>query len=742
MKDMSQRLRRRSRLLRLTLTLALVGVVSRMFYLHTVEGASLSNQATRMWTNDKTIPALRGTIFDRNNVKMAYTAKAYIVYVDPSQMKDAANIDHSKMVADLLAPILHVPVDQYSKLENMFSSGIKGWVIVAPWGSMIDQDQHDQIVALQNKVEKQYTGFVPGIYFDTASKRVYPNGVFASHVLGFVNTLGQGVTGIEEEYQKVLQGHTGSERYLGDIAGNPLPYGQMVSKPVQNGDNLQLTIDSTIQHYVEVALDDAINKYKPYRAAIIVTDPNTGAVLAMGSRPTFDPNHYGDASSSSVLYQNWAVSSTFEPGSTFKIATLTAALDQQKLNLSDKYDSGSMMVDGALVHDWNWDGVHGGWGRITYHDAFIHSSNVGFAKIALNLGAPLLYQYIDKFGFNAPTGIDLPGEATSLLFPVATIRPIELATTGYGQGISVTPIQQVAAVGAVANGGRLLRPYVVGEIIDPETGRVISTTKPKVQGIVASSDTMTKVRQMMEDEINTDREAYIPGYDVAGKTGTASIPKKGGGYYDNQNRYITSFIGFAPAKKPAVEIYVTVDTPETDLAYGSTVAGPLAKQILEQVLPYMHVPIDPSQLQSSNGNSASSASAIAGSSSNPKVQYATVPSVVGSSQSEAGNVLKTAGLSPEWVGHGDHIARQWPEAGQTVVNGSRLIAMFGDGQNASGKVVMPDLTGFPMLEATNVMTALGLSMTMTGNGYVSGQSEPAGKQLTPGDTVKLTFSAH
>ncbi|WP_304459799.1 peptidoglycan D,D-transpeptidase FtsI family protein, partial [Alicyclobacillus sendaiensis] len=412
------------------------------------------------------------------------------------------------------------------------------------------------------------TAWTNCVTFTPTELRVYPYGDFASNAIGYV-VKGVGESGVELEMNAYLSGQNGLISYKQDPTGIPIPGSVKVIRAAKPGDSVQLTLDDTIQGYVEDQMDALVQKYHPQHAAIVVSDPQTGAILAMSSWPNFNPNEYWKASLE-ALSSNWAVSSAFEPGSTFKPFVLAAALATHSINLYDTFQSGQITIDGQTIHDWNYVGF----GVLTYQQALEESSNVGFARIAMALGWPNLDKYLQLFGFTQPTGIDLPNEATSILFPPSEQGQLELATAGFGQGIAVTPMQQIMAMDAIANGGRLMRPYIISKVISP-SGKVIQENRPTVirQGFLPENviqevrDTM--VLDVSDPKHGIDTGAAIPGYEVAGKTGTAQIVNPATGTY-YQSKFETSFIGFVPAQDPKVVVYVTVYDPQVapDEAWG------------------------------------------------------------------------------------------------------------------------------------------------------------------------------
>ena len=432
---------------------------------------------------------------------------------------------------------------------------------VHPEGRRLSYEIADRIKSLK----------LDGVYLVKESKRVYPFDSYMAHTLGFVGIDNQGLSGIELTYNDYLTGEDGAIKYFSDAKGNKLKLGEIYEQP-QNGMNITLTINNEIQTSLERELSNAVTKYSPDRAVGLVMDPNSGEILAISARPNFSQENYKNYSIEEIN-RNLPVWATYEPGSTFKIITLSAALQENKVDLDkDTFtDTGAIKVENATLHCWK----HGGHGKETFLQVVENSCNPGFVVLGQRLGKDTLFDYIEKFGFGKKTGVDLNGESTGILFDRSKVGPVELATTAFGQGVSVTPIQQVTAVSAAINGGTLYKPYIVKSINEPETNTVIKENKKEVVRNVISKETSEKVRYALESVVanGSGRTSYIDGYRVGGKTGTAQ--KVENGRYMNNN-YILSFIGFLPADNPQVVVYIAVDNPKGTVQYGGTTVGPLS----------------------------------------------------------------------------------------------------------------------------------------------------------------------
>ena len=709
--------RTRMYVIQLGLLTALGAVIYRISFVQSAFGPGLLASAAKVQDVSRVELAERGALLDRNGNMLAYDVPAYMLDIKTDAFKNLGN------VANAFAPILG---SSSTALLARLQSG-SHWI---QWPTPISATTKDKVnQALTELGKRNNTDYSQDVTFTPTEQRFYPYGSFAANTIGFVNQQGTGVNGLEAEYNKQLSGTSGEISYTQDLWGMPIQSTIHTVKPPVPGDNLETTIDQTIQGFVEQDMNQLVQKYKPEHAAIIVMDPKTGGILAMASRPTFNPNQYWTASST-ALNNNWAVGASFEPGSTFKVLTLAAALATNSINLNHTFMSGHTTIAGQTIYDWNVVG----WGILTYRQALEMSSNVGFAKIAEKVGWPNLIHYMQVFGFLNPTGIDLPGEATSEIFPPSGRNAVELATSGFGQGISVTPLQQMAAYAAIANGGELIRPHFAKAFIDPTTGKVVQTFTPVVENPqVVPKSVISEINQTLVLDVTKgiDSSAAIPGYQVAGKTGTANVvDPKTGKYYSN--RFTVSFMGYAPASDPRYEVYVTVNWPKTPIGktWGSTIAAPTATDILQKCLQYGHVPPDdPATLPKV------SSSVPAAWKSTQAVTMITVPELSGLGATVAKNKLEKLGLSPQMVGTGSVVKNVWPSPGLQVVKGSKVYAVASGGRGS--KVSVPDFTGAPVRVAVSVLAELGLNATVNGVGYVTSQSVPPGQQVTPGATVEL-----
>lgn len=547
-----------------------VVLLVKIFMLQVVDAAWLQEKATHVWNRNEILRPERGKLYDRNGVAMAYDAPAYTVVATLSK-KDPNHVEDPVETARRLAPVLDISESVLYKQLTREAYQVE----LRQGGWKIDAEKAETIKSLD----------LPGIHLMEETRRFYPNKVMGAHILGYVDLEGNAKMGLELSLDEHLKGTDGKSRFVKDARGIPLPNGELEYIPAENGADVYLTIDRNVQSFVEQALDKAQAAYEPKRMVAIVSDPNTGEILAMAVRPGFDPNQYWEIEN----YNNYAVSYPFEPGSTFKIITLAASIEEGLFNPNETYVSGTYWVKGSRipVRDHN-NGR--GWGKITFLEGVQHSSNVLFAKLgAERLGQEKLIHYIHKFGFAKKTGIELPGEVVGRVPAVSDRIPVrDLAAISFGQAVSVTPIQQVAAVGAIANGGKMM-PLTIIQRIEKDGKVLRQFTKPEGERVIRE-ETSRQVREILESVVTdgSGRAAYLEGYRVAGKTGTAQkFDEKSGQLIEGE--YIASFIGFAPADDPAILVYVAVDAPKEGY-YGGTVAAPIFQEIMRNTLHYLQVP--------------------------------------------------------------------------------------------------------------------------------------------------------
>nr|WP_206529419.1 PASTA domain-containing penicillin-binding protein [Brevibacillus sp. SYP-B805] len=728
---MRKRVNWRVFLLGLVFVLLFTSMGVRLWWIQTVEASWIMEQAKAQWERDKDIKPKRGAILDRNLETLAYEGKAYIVRaaLRPRNEKEAAQVEDNYVkdpvyTATKLAPILKMPAEE---LIAALSRTDVFWVDLGKVGrNKISEEQKDAILALQYPKdangETTKVNQLPGIFLVDTTKRYYPNNSFASHVLGYMSYKDndeKAEMGIELQFDKELRGTPGELEVMRDGAGYQLPQGENKYKPAKDGLNVVLTIDRQIQDYVEQALDNTEKEYKPRRVTVVVSDPHTGEILAMANRPQFNPNQYWEIQN----YENAAISYMFEPGSTFKIITLAAAIEQGLFNPNETYMSGMYRkLPGPPIKDHN-NGR--GWGRITFLRGVQESSNVAFVILGYErLKQKLLGEYFDRFGIGQKTGIELPGERKGIMRDLNNpLSQRDVAVTTFGQGVAVTAIQQVAAVGAIANGGELLKPRIVKELRDPHTGAVVKRYDREVVRRVVSEKTAKQVRDILETVVTdgTGQAYNLEGYHVAGKTGTAQTYDESGKIAED--RYVVSFIGFAPKDNPRLLVYVVVDDPQTDqpsTVLGRLVVAPIFNSVMEKSLQYLQQKPD-----------VKTTTAVA-----TPLEEKTMPKLVGMATSIAESRAKQDGFRVTTIGTGTKIVEQYPSPYEKVGRDTQIFLVT---DRVNG-LRMPDFRGKSLREVMEFASLAHLEVIPSGVGFVRQQSIAPGTTLTGKERLQVTLA--
>lgn len=610
-------------------------IIARVFYVQVFDYKKLSSLAKDLWSRDLPIEANRGLILDRNGVVLADNLTTTSLVLVPNQIEDKENTSIK------LAEILGVTKEEMDSHVNKVTSIER----VHPEGRRLSYEVADKISELN----------LSGVYLVKEAKRYYPYGNLLSHVLGYVGIDNQGLSGLELQYDDYLTGEAGAIKYFSDAKGNQLNLSEVYVKP-QDGMNVQLTIDYNIQISLERELDNVVNMFSPDMALAVVIDPNNGEILGMSSRPNYDPNNYKNYTMEE-LSRNLPIWASYEPGSTFKIITTAAAVEEGLIDLdNDTFDdSGSVQVENARIKCWK----AGGHGHQTFLQVLENSCNPGFVKMGQLLGKEKLFSYLDLFGFGEKTGIDLNGEGKGIIFPLDKVGPVELATTAFGQGVSVTPIQQVAAVSAVLNGGKLYQPYVVKNFLEPETNTIVKEIDKKLVRNTISSETSAIMRRALESVVANGggKAAYIDGYRIGGKTGTAQKVKDGKYLVNN---YIMSFVGIVPSNNPRAILYIAIDNPKNTAMLSSYTTTPIARRILLDIIDALDIPKQEGAIEKAyewNDNI-----------------YYEVPNVVGKSVEDATDELNN--FQVEYTGDGDKVVEQSPTAGERITGGSTVRLML------------------------------------------------------------------
>lgn len=605
----------------LIMLILFIFIILRVFYIQIFDYKKLNEYASDLWSRDLPIEANRGLILDRNGVVLADNLTTTSLVLIPNQIKEKEKATKS------LAEILNVSYDEMKKHVYKKTSIER----VHPEGRRLSYDIAEKIADLK----------LDGVYLVKEAKRYYPYGNLLSHSLGYVGIDNQGLSGLELQYDKYLTGKSGAIKYFSDAKGNKLNVSDIYVEP-QDGMNLYLTIDINIQKSIERELNNIVDMFSPDMALAIVMNPKTGEILGIGSRPDYNPNTY-QKYSQEILSRNLPVWSSYEPGSTFKIITMATSVEEKIIDIENDhfYDPGSVNVDGAILKCWK----AGGHGDQTFLQVLQNSCNPGFVKLGQMLGKERLFSYIEKFGFGTKTGVDLNGEGQGIIFPLDKVGNVELSTTAFGQGVSVTPIQQVTAVSAVVNGGYLYKPYIVKSIAEKETNSTIKETSKTLVRKVISSETSAIMRDALESVVakGGGKAAYIEGYRIGGKTGTAQKVKDGRYLVGN---YIMSFMAIVPSNDPEAVLYLAIDNPKNTALLSSYTTTPIARRILLDIIDALDIKEQKEGMEKDLEWT-------------DKIMYI-VPNVVGKSVKEAKKLLSN--FTIEYTGTGETVVSQSPSA--------------------------------------------------------------------------------
>lgn len=683
--------------------LILVLLICRLAWIQFVRGDELRDKAEANRMDDIPVPAKRGTIYDRNGVELVESISSNSVCAFPPEIKRGGE---QEKTARELSRILGLNYDDvYKRITKSTNfEYIKRKV-----------DDPGKIAEIK-KLN------LPGIDIIEESQRSYPKGTFASHILGFVGTDNIGLEGLEAKLNKDLQGVPGRIITEKDAKGRDIPQALHGYEPPIPGSSVSLTIDQTVQYFVERELNTIVEQYNPKNAVIIVMDPKTGEVLGMGSKPDFDPGKYNDSPVENR--RNNAIQLNYEPGSTFKIITSSAGLEEGVVTPDTHfYDPGYIIVGDRRVKCWRYPRSHG---DETFREVVENSCNPGFVKVGLDLGNERFYKYVKAFGFGQKTGIGLTGEASGIVIPENKLIPINIATISIGQSISVTPIQLITAASAVANGGMLMQPQIVKEIKDYKGVVVKEFTPQPVRQVIAKS-TARQLADILEGVVShgTGSKGYIEGYRAAGKTGTAQ--KAGVGGYA-QGKYIASFAGFAPADDPRIAALVVIDEPQGGNYMGGQIAAPVFGNLGRDILRYLGVTPELSAEEIQNKAAQ---------------QEVMVPDVVNTSFEDAQRILRVAGLQTRVEGEGSWVIKQQPQGGAKFPAGTQVIIYLGkqgEGIPTGQQVTVPDLTGMTMRGAGQLLGKLGLQFDPQGTGVAIEQKILPGTKVKAGSNVTVIFA--
>ena len=732
----SEKVRRANRIIqnRTMILMAVLGVlvflilVIKLFSLQILRHDELEAKALDQQTRSTEVAATRGTIYDRNGNIMAISATAETVFLSPLEMDRALSDKDNPVawtkdsVAQKLSEILEI--NKEGILKKMERTDSQYEVLKL----RVEEDVADQIRTFINDEG------VVGVYMVTDAKRYYPYATLASQIIGFVGTDNYGLYGLEARYNDVLDGETGLVVSTKDPTGSDMLYGYEQYCKAQNGSDIVLTLDATVQYYVEKALSEMVTSTEAQGATGIVMDVETGAVLAMASSPTYDLNDpsavYESRLASLVKdgqldladaqlrqWRNRAINDTYEPGSTFKVLTLAAALEEGVIDENTTFDcTGSIHVLDATIHCSN----RAGHGHQTLEQTAGNSCNPAFITYGLRLGTEKFYRYMKDFGLVNGSGIDLEGEALGIFAPQETASELDLACYAFGQNFNTTPVALISAQAACINGGYLHTPYVVERVVDSE-GNVLSSHDSTPVRQVVSEETSALVRQCLEYVVSsgTGRNGQVHGYRIGGKTGTAD---KG-----NTGEVVLSFMCFAPADDPKYIMLLTLDSPTGEGRGGGGTVAPYASRIMGEILPYLGV--EPSY----------SAEELLGSDT-------TVNYVIGMTVADAEEKLKSKGFSVKVVGDGDTVTDQTPEGG-TVIPGKSRVILYAGSEKPDTLCTVPSLVGLSPSEANMAVSSAGLLLRFTGTTdsgsgsvRVINQSEAAGAQVEAGTVISVQLS--
>ncbi len=617
------------RILAITLVISFIfcALVVRLFVVQIINGKSLQSKATDQWTRDLSIIAPRGSILDSTGNTIAVSYTTYNVYVRAREVTNASE------VAYLLSSELGLTFGNiYQKITDKTVSEV------------LIKMQVDGEVA-----EKIYNKHYSGVYLAETSNRYYPYGNLLTQVLGFISIDNVGQSGIEAYYNDYLKGIDGCSYVQSDLQGKEIGGSLRYYISAQKGYDLHLTIDSNMELILEKALEKIMDEQKAKSVTGMILNAQTNEILALSNKPSFDLNEIPRDNIEELFEQSKvkAVTDIYEPGSTFKILTVAAALEEGLVSLDDKfYCPGYRIIDGVKIKCWKTLGH----GSQTLVEAFSNSCNCCFMDLALRLGVDKFYQYMEKFGLGEKTGVDISGEASGMLMAKSSVKNVDLARMGFGHAIAVTPMQLLTAVSTIVNGGTFNSPHVLDYVCD-ENNEIIKSIQSSSRSNIISNDTASKVNYLLEcAENKTGKYTFVEGYNVGGKTGTAQKYKETGGI--DQGKYISSFIGTYPADNPKYIVYIMVNEPSAGAYYGSIVAAPYGKEVFQNLFEYLN---EPKQDE------------------NVKIEYVTMPDLIDKSLTEGAVILKNLGIYYEIDGDGEIIINQLPPVGTEIAKGSTIV---------------------------------------------------------------------
>ncbi|HKU77394.1 MAG TPA: penicillin-binding transpeptidase domain-containing protein [Pyrinomonadaceae bacterium] len=653
-------------------------IAARLVYLQFSQYEVLTNRARQQQQNAIETSPLRGELLDRQERQLARSVQTVSLFLDPDGL-DAATLDRN---AQQLAKSLNLKQAELTKEFRDAAAAKKRFIWIA---RRLDADFANKIVELN----------LPGLQTQLEPKRYYPNGSLAAHVLGYVGLDGKGLGGVEQFYNAKISGESGKLFVEKDANGKPYESYEIASKA---GQTVVLTIDQTIQYMAEQALQAAVQRSRAKSGTVIVLDPRSGEILALANAPTFDPNKVSEAKPETR--SNWALQNIYEPGSTFKVVAFSAALEKKLAKVDDHIDCqmGAITVAGRVIHD------HHPFGSLTIAEALAKSSNVAAIKLGLRVGDPTMYDYIKRFGFGSKTGIELPGETNGILRKVERWQPSSIGSIAIGQEVGVTPVQMVAAFGALANDGVRISPHLIREVRDAG-GNVVYRAQPEQRRVI-SAETASALRGMLEGVTlnGTAKQAQLDGYSAAGKTGTAQkIDPKTKTY--SATKFVGSFVGFAPVSNPQVVIIVVIDEP-AGAYHGGDVAAPIFREVAEQVLPALNVM--------------------------PDIETKSAPDLIAQTPADPERAAK---VKEEQTQSEEQRKATMPTVDSNGGRGGEVVYAVA----TKKAMLMPDLRGRSVRDVARTCAQLGLQVEARGEGRVLKQNPSAGTEVSTGQLVYVDF---
>ena len=702
-------------------------LIVRLSYIMIVKRDDYSSRAEEQWTSEVRIEARRGRILDRNGNELAVSANVYRVDFDLNSIRQylKKNDKTTDDIAPLIAEATGIETATVKdKLETKLANGSDAGS--ATLVRRVEKDVADKVNELS----------IQGVIVSPDTKRYYPEGDFLSHVLGSTNSDGQGLTGVELQYNEYLSGVPGLRISELDRNSEALDYTISNFTTPIDGKDVTLTIDKNLQAIAEKVAEKGLVDNKAKRVSILIMNPQNGEILAMVNEPDFDPNNpqfnpmakpklddiklllVDEAS----MLPSKIVNYIFEPGSIFKVITMSTAIEEGLVTESDQFTcGGSLQVGPHTIKCWK----HGGHGTQILPEILQNSCNVGFMKLGEKIGSEKLVEYIKKFGFGQVSGVDLPGEARGIVKSAENMNDADLATISFGQTNTVNAVQYMTAFNAIVNGGTLIQPHVMKYISHTDSnGNVVidEEFEPKTVENVISESTAATLRDYLERTVNQggSNKAYIAGYHIGAKTGTAQkVNPLTGGY--ESGKYISSMAGFATTDNPQITVFITIDEPSNGAYYAGVVTAPLGKVLLEDIFNYMNEEFSEDE--------------------NVILKDVVLPELRGSSVADAKKVLKDLNIECTVEGDGDTITNMQPYPGYAVKEGSTINLYTDQNESYNKDVVMPDVRGYSKESAIELLNSLGIETTIQGDGVVINQSIPSGELISEGTVVKITLSA-